>query len=321
MNTRVTIKDIAKTYGCSANCVSRALMDAPDISDATKEKIKRLASEMGYVYNRNAATLRAGKSRTIGILFDSLLNPFYFIMTNYIWERLDREGYSIVTLKNNSFAFGEDIVRQMVSDNVDGLLSFLQPTESAQREIDNNKLPTVVIGRKTHGMCDCVHLDDVEGGRLAAKYFIEHGYKRPMYLGETEMLDCSRERGEGFADEFKKVGIDVKLNYVVTPIANKYVDFFEKVIDSGDLPDCVFCFSDLIAYEIMSVLARHKLDGIEVVGYDNIQKEIFLPGALKSVDYDKKAMAETAVELLLNKINGGPDGRREMLIKGFTFAG
>lgn len=322
MSTRVTIKDIAKTYGCSVNCVSRALMDASDISDSTKAKIKRLAAEMGYVYNRNAATLRAGKSRTVGILFDSLLNPFYFIMTNYIWERLDREGYSIVTLKSNDFAFDENLVRQIVSDNVDGLLSFLQPTEAAQREIDNNSLSTVVIGRKTHGMCDCVYLDDIEGGRIAARYFLSKGYRKPMYLGETEMLDCSRERGQGFSEEFGKAGIATSINYVVTPVANKYVDFFEKTIASGTLPDCVFCFSDSIAYEVMSVITAHALDGIEVVGYDNIQKEIFLPGTLKSVEYDKKLMAETAVEILLNKINGVADGHdRETVISGLTLAG
>ena len=124
MNKRITIKDIAKISGCSANCVSRALMDASDISEKTKDKIRRIADEIGYVYNRNAASLRSGKSRTVGILFDNLLNPFYYIMTNYIWEYLHGEGYTIITFKNDFAVFDEEIVRQILSNNVDGLLSF-----------------------------------------------------------------------------------------------------------------------------------------------------------------------------------------------------
>ncbi|MCH5158108.1 MAG: LacI family DNA-binding transcriptional regulator [Clostridiales bacterium] len=322
MSTRVTIKDIAKAYGCSVNCVSRALMDAPDISESTKEKIKQLAAEMGYVYNRNAATLRVGKSRTVGILFDSLLNPFYFIMTNYIWGRLDREGYSIVTLKNNTLSFGEDVVRQMISNNVDGLLSFLQPTEAACREIENNSLPTVVIGRKTHGMCDCIYLDDVAGGALAAKYFIERGYRKPMYLGETDSLECSLERGTGFKSEFDKIGITPRMVYGVPDRDNKFAAYFKELVDGGEAPDCVFCFSDLVAYEVMSVLDKNNLTDIEVVGYDDIQKEISLPGALKSIAYDKKAMAESAVSLLLEKINGDvKTKRRETVISDFKLDG
>lgn len=304
MNTRITIKDIAKAVGCSANCVSRALMNAPDISESTKQKVRRYADELGYVYNRHAAGLRAGNSRTVGILFDSLLNPFYFVMTNYIWERLDKEGYSIVTLKNNSAEFGETTVRQILSDNVAGLLSFLQPTEQAQREIDNNSLPTVVIGRKTHGKCDCIYLDDVQGGRLAANRFLELGRKKPMYLGEIDTLECSMERGKGFAEEFGKHGINADLHFLGDGSPRKYTEFFEKIIGSGDIPDCVFCFSDMIAYEIISVMERHGIRNTDVIGYDNIQKEIFLPGALTSIDYDKKEMVDRAVTDLLDKING-----------------
>ena len=322
MSARVTIKDIAKAYGCSVNCVSRALMDAPDISESTKEKIKLLAAKMGYVYNRNAAALRVGKSRTVGILFDSLLNPFYFIMTNYIWGRLDREGYSIITLKNNTFSFGEDVVKQMISNNVDGLLSFLQPTEAAQREIAKNSLPTVVIGRNTHGMCDCVYLDDEAGGALAAKYFIERGFSRPLYIGETEMLDCSRARCKGFSDVFGEVGITPRTIFGVGDDEKKFAAYIRDVVEKGEVPDCVFCFSDLVAYEVMSVLNSCNLTDIEVVGFDDIQQEISLPGALKSIAYDKKAMAESAVSLLLDKINGEATKKcRETVISDFRLDG
>ena len=315
MNKRITIKDIAKISGCSANCVSRALMDASDISEKTKDKIRRIADEIGYVYNRNAASLRSGKSRTVGILFDNLLNPFYYIMTNYIWEYLHGEGYKMMTFKNDFAVFDEEIVRQILSNNVDGLLSFLQPSEAANKLLEDMGLPTIVLGRNTHGMCDCVFLDDRMGGRLAARNFIERGFKKPLYMGEVSSLECSVERGKGFGEEFEKAGITADLRYIDKIGLQKFAGCFEELLERNELPDCIFCFNDYAAYEVMSAMDRNNVKNIAVIGYDNIQKEIFMPGTLTSIDYDKRTMADCAVQILLNKINGVADKHtRETLI-------
>lgn len=279
-------------------------MNASDISEATKQRVREVATELGYVRNRHAAGLRVGNSRTVGILFDSLLNPFYHIMTNYIWARLQKEGYSIVTYKSNSREFDVSVLRQILADNVTGLLSFLLPTDDALREICNKRLHTVVVGRKAQGKCDCVYLDDLQGGRLAAKSFLTLGCKKPMYIGETDMLECSKDRGVGFESEFKKVGIQASINCLDAPSPRKFTEFFQKVIDSGDMPDCVFCFCDMIAYEILTVLEKNGIDDVAVIGYDNIKNEIFLPGTLASIDYDKKAMVDCAISDFLDKING-----------------
>lgn len=308
MNKRITIKDIAKISGCSANCVSRALMDAPDISQKTKEKIRRIADETGYVYNRSAASLRAGKSHTVGILFDNLLNPFYYIMINYIWEYLHGEGYTIITFKNDVDVFGKDIVKQILTYNVDGLLSFLAPSEDAAAMLEASEVPAVVVGRNTHGMCDCVFIDDRKGGRLAARNFIERGFKKPLYLGELGSLECSAERGKGFEEEFAKVGIKAETVYLNNYGVNKFGNYFEELVEKNQLPDCIFCFNDYAAYEVMSVMDKRGIKDLAVIGYDNIQKEIFMPGTLTSIDYDKRSMTDCAVNILLNKINGIDDG-------------
>ena len=314
MIKRITIKDIAKLSGCSVNCVSRALMDAPDISLKTKEKIKRIADETGYVYNRSAAALRAGKSHAIGILFDNLLNPFYYIMINYIWAYLHAEGYSIITFKNDIDVFGKDMLKQILTYNVDGLLSFLAPDKEAVKILESSGIPAVVLGRNTSGMCDCVFIDDRKGGRLAARSFIERGFKRPMYIGELSSLECSVERGEGFREEFEKAGIKADLRYLDDFDSAKFGNFFAGLADRNELPDCVFCFNDFAAYEIMAVMDGRGIKDVAVIGYDNIGKEINMPGMLASVDYDKRSMTDTAVNILLNKINGVADGHSPVTV-------
>ena len=282
-------------------------MDAPDISRKTKEKIKQIAAELGYVHNRDAASLRTQKSHTIGILYDSLLNPFYQIMTNYIWERLHTLEYNILTFKSDHAIFGEDIARQIISMNVDGLLSFLQPSPDAQALVDINQLPIVVVGRKTHQLCDCVYLDDREGGRLAAQHLMSRGYTKPLYIGETRQLDCSFDRGEGFREEFAQAGIKAQTVFLEEYGRDKFGAYFRKLYEMGNLPDCVFCFNDQAAYQIMAERDRLGAE-LAVMGFDDIQQEIAMPGTLTTISYNKKQLTDVAVTILYNKINGIADG-------------
>jgi LacI family transcriptional regulator len=276
-------------------------MDAPDISVDTKNKIRRIANDMGYVYNRTAATLRGGKSRTIGILFDSLLNPFYYIMTNYIWGRLQQEDYNIITFKNDNLTFNDGMARQILSYHVDGILSFLEPTKEAVTTINNNKVPLVLLGRDAHRACDNVFLDDAIGGRMAARHFVELGCEKPLYIGESEELECSVKRSQGFVEEWRLHGVKATVQFVESQEEHKYANSFLKSYQK-EKPDCVFCFSDMIAYEVLSAMQQNKITDVKLCGFDNIQNEIYMPCGLTSVSYHKQELANIAVDYLLNSI-------------------
>ena len=71
----ITINDIAQATGFSANTVSRALRDKPDISQETKALIRRAAAEMGYQKNIPASALRARKTDSIGVIIPDIRNP------------------------------------------------------------------------------------------------------------------------------------------------------------------------------------------------------------------------------------------------------
>lgn len=138
---RITLKDVAKACGCSANCVSRALMDAPDISAATKHTVRRTAEEMGYVINSQASALRKGNSNSIAILCDSLLNPFYSVMTHYMQSTLKSRGYNFVTFYSERETCEEKDIRQIVSAGASGLISFLAPDQKASQMLTRQKCP------------------------------------------------------------------------------------------------------------------------------------------------------------------------------------
>ena len=64
-----TIKDIAARAGVSVSTASRALNDNPRISEATREKIKKIAVEIGYHPNYAARNLTRGEANMVGLVF------------------------------------------------------------------------------------------------------------------------------------------------------------------------------------------------------------------------------------------------------------
>ena len=80
----VTLKDIAQQTGYSINTVSRALRDKADIADATRQKIKKVAAEMGHVNNMLAASLRLGYTNTVAVILGDISNPHFAIMMKEI---------------------------------------------------------------------------------------------------------------------------------------------------------------------------------------------------------------------------------------------
>ncbi len=302
---RVTIKDIAKVSGYSANCVSRALMDAPDISEATKEKIRELAHEMGYIPNVGAASLRSGNSNTIGIICDNIANPFYTIMMNYISRVFAEEKYIFITFYASSAYCTEKEIRQAVSSNVDGILSFLAPDESATRLIKKLRLPLVVIGRRTEEH-DCFIIDDVKGGFCATEYLCSRGMRKIYYLGDVPHISCSMDRGRGYRASLESHGLSY-CEFYVTPGGDP-ADMVKRMLDESGVPDGVFCFNDLLAYYLIEELERRGISDVGIVGFDDLHHEMHYCARITSVGYDKSAFGTAAARRLIARIRGEADG-------------
>ena len=98
-----TSRDIAEIAGVSQATVSRALRNSPLVREETRERIQRIARELNYFVNRNAAGLRSQQSNTIALLlFDETegtevqINPFFLSMFGYITRSAAALGYDVL---------------------------------------------------------------------------------------------------------------------------------------------------------------------------------------------------------------------------------
>lgn len=306
---RVLLKDIAKRANLTVNTVSRALKNKSDISVQTRQYVQELALEMGYIPDVVASSLRNGFTKTIGVMFDNISNPYYMIMTEYLNEYLKQAGYDIMIFTSSGLnaQFDNEILNKMVSRRIDGIITFLRPTKEVARFVIKNKIPLVVVGREADDIgIDSVYTDDFNGGYLVAEHLTKKGHHKIGYLGAPKDIMCSKKRAEGLEKYMIEHGI---------PYQNDQILFLEHGDMSLDNPTkqlvdlgltAIFCFNDTMAYEVMNKLHDYNKnvpEDILVIGYDNIEDFLRVPVGLTSVSADKKELAKEAVKILLDRIN------------------
>ena len=293
---RVTLKDIASQIGLSVNAVSRALLDKEDISSETKNKVKRAAYELGYIKNHNASTLRSGVTLTIAVLYNSLVNPYYSVVTSNIHKVLKKDNYQLMIFQSESDLFETDVYLDIVSRRVDGIITFLRPSIETAIQTNNNKTPVVLVGREGEDLgVDSVYTDDKKGARLVAEYMYEKGHRKVGYVGYTKDLKNDYLRSSSFKEYYQSKGIDISDDVMF--INGFGVESYYAHINKSQLT-AVFCFNDMLAHQLMKEY-DHKL---LIIGFDNIDEHIGYEKRFMSVDSDKKLLAELAVSFLKGRI-------------------
>lgn len=309
MKKRVLLKDIAKVADVTINTVSRALNDKDDISESKKAEIKKIALELGYIPDAVASSLRSGVSNTIGIIFDNITNPYFMIMTEIVYQELKKEGYQLMifTDPGEDGKFGIGNFNEIASRRIDGIISFLRPTEEVADLSKKNKIPIVILGREGDDVgIDSVFTDDFLGGKLVGEHLIEGGRKNVGYIGVPSSVMCSYQRAMGLASAYEQTGVFSHEENIV--YLDREETKLEEVIDSfiNSGKDAIFCFNDSLAYKTIRHLNNKGIkvpEDVSVVGYDNIEDFFHFPTNLTTVDTDKIKLANKSIEMLKSRLS------------------
>lgn len=316
---RVTLQDVANATGYTANTVSRALKNKPDISAATCQKIQEAARKMGYVRNEMAGSLRSGQTRTLGVIVGGMSNPYYARMTDDIQDAAAEEGYSLLIFCSRDDPELEyKLMETAVSRQVDGILLF--PCHGSQPTIERLNtvgLPYVLMARYLKkDQDDCVICDEEQGAYLAARHLIEAG-RRPAFLSSSEVVFSSEQRRRGFLRACREAGLSAaQCPIAVGPddgsASKQLMEWRAQGIDG------LFVFCDMEAWNTRLLLKNLGLrvpEDFALVGFDNIQGTWRLPSPLCSVDFNPRAMVKSGMELLISRIRGDRSAPRTIVLE------
>ncbi|WP_448377841.1 LacI family DNA-binding transcriptional regulator [Fervidobacterium sp.] len=310
MKKFVTIRDVAKAAGVSINTVSRALNNKPDINKETKERVLKVARELGYIKDATATSLRYGLTKVIGVILEDSSNPFYSEVLKSIEMAARKRGFNVIFMNTEKdYNLEEDAVKTMLSRRVDGII--ISPTQEKSEDIQlliKSAVPFVILGVHFEDMeVPEVYSNDVKGSYLAVSHLIEKGRKKIVYLSGYLYKSVARMRLEGYRRALYEHMLPFDESYVFEVeegVENSYNKMLD-IIESGLQFDGVFCFNDISAIGAMQALREKGYsipNDVAVVGYDDIAFAHFIQPRLTTVRIDKQKEGEEAFELLYEMI-------------------
>jgi LacI family transcriptional regulator len=312
----IRLKDIAQIAGVSVMTVSKALRDAPDVSAATKARIKALAQQMGYVPDSSAQGLRTKTTKLFGLVIPATTNPVFARIVLAIEERAHELGYDILLAHtHNKPEREESCLRRLLSRRVDGL--FITPVyrfEAGARiyqEIAARKVPTVLLGPPAP-FCKnfvSVETDELAASYNAAKYLLNLGHRRIAYFTGPPTAPWAHDRFEGYRRALRETGLDVddKLVFAAGSTIEDGTKAALQMLNEGVHPTAIQAVSDLVAIGCAETLLAQGLripQDISMVGFGNVLTAEFYRVPLTTVRQPKFRLGIAAVETMMDLIHG-----------------
>jgi DNA-binding LacI/PurR family transcriptional regulator len=316
MNKPATIKDIAQRLNISISTVSRALRNAPDVNNETKQAVMLLSEELNYQPNRLALSLRHKQTHTIGVIVPNL-DYVLSTMVRGIDEVALEAGYTVMVCQSNE-SFGREILntRRLLDSLVDGfIVSVSSETKMFDhfKKIQERGLPMVVFDRVTPDLiAPSVRLDNEEGGFIATEHLLEQGYSRIAILAGPVNLGVSNSRLEGYLRALRKHKVRIDRHLIIYCDFNQDYAYFatQELLAMKKRPDAIFTISDRMAIGAMLAIKEKGLkmpQDIGLVGFNNEPVVSLVTPRISSVDLPSFEMGKVAAKLFIETMHNNAD--------------
>lgn len=312
---KATIHDIARESGVSKSTVSLVLNNSPLVRPATAEKVRAVAEQLGYVYNRSAANLRQGVSNVIGMVVNDLSNSFFVELLIGAERKMLELGY-ITLLAHTAEDQGlqRRVLASMREQKAAGII--ICPTFETPPEVVTLLrqwgMPFVTVMRALAGAdADFVGCDNYSGIQMATQHLIDLGHKSIGFIGRNSTYAVSLERLKGYTDCLEANGITPNPDWMIETSISLAggKDGMGRLLDQEDCPTGVVCYNDLIATGALSELGNRGLragEDIALIGSDGVAASAYCNPPLTTLALEPERLGEVASEMLMARLKN-PD--------------
>ncbi|MFG1427444.1 LacI family DNA-binding transcriptional regulator [Roseixanthobacter glucoisosaccharinicivorans] len=307
---RVTLNDIAAHAGVSRATVSLVLRKSPLVKEDTRQRIDQAMADLGYVYNRRAANLRSGASRTIGLVLCEIITPNYSQFTAGIDDVLDAENYvGFITNTAEDAARQKRVLVRMQEHGVDGIV--LVPAEETRADALEDAhcggLPCVLAQRRVDGFAaDYVGPDYAAGMELVTEHLIGLGHRHIGFIGGVRRIAPLSERLSGFRKALRRHKLKIG-PIVPCPVLDRSSGYAaaRDLFAEENPPTALVCYNDIVAFGVMLALSERGLEpgrDVAVVGCDDVAEAGLHRPALTTFTTDPRVVGREAAKQLLRRI-------------------
>ncbi len=273
-----TMRDVAKVAGVAPITVSRVLNSSGYVSPETRERVEAAATELNYVPNMLAHSLRSKSTRTIALMLADITNPFWTSVARGVEDAASKQGFIVIFCNTDENAAKEEqYLSMLLRRRVDGVL--LVPISSSGETVEQLQaqgVEVVLLDRRVEdALVDVVRGDSFGGAYRLIRHLTDLGHREIAILNGSETISVSTERLNGYLQALQEVGIErdqalifhghftVESGYAMT----------RQLLAQPIRPTALFTANNFIAIGALRALSESKLrmpEEISIVSFDDL---------------------------------------------------
>lgn len=293
----------------------------PGPSAESRERILAAASELGYRPHASARLLRQHRTRLIGTVFN-MRHPFQVRFVERLFIRAAEQGFGLALGPKMVERSTDVVIAELMEERVEALVAFNPDPDSAALAEACNLVPVVWLGEWVQKPDVAnVHVDDVEGLRLAIEHLVGLGHRDIVYVGGLGGR-VGRDRVEAYRAAMTTFGLADRIEVLSSGFSEEDgAAAARQIVARAGRPTAVVCCGDQCAAGVMAVFAQSRVqvpEDISVVGFDDSYLSSLSYHRLTSVRQDVEATVEAALDSVLERIEGDDDGPRRVVATATT---
>ncbi len=313
----IRLKDVAERAGVSLMTVSKVLRDKPDVSEATKTRIRRLVEEMGYVPNALARGLRTHRTRLLALVLPSLEIPGLGHVAAAVQNGAYERGYELLVAQTQEDTGREEAsIRRLLSRGIDGLVIFpvarYAPSVRIYDELRASRIPAVLLGPRS-SFCAAfpnVEMDDAAASCRVTQHLIALGHRRIAFFGGPPAASWAQQRLEGYRRALREAGIpwDDRLVFASAGTIAAGEQTALQMLGESTSTTAVQTVSDLAAVGASNAFFKAGIripEDLSLAGFGNDPVAEYGRVALTTVQQPNESLGAAAVESLARLLAGG----------------
>ncbi|MDQ4503095.1 LacI family DNA-binding transcriptional regulator [Sinomonas sp. ASV322] len=298
-----TIVQLAKLLGVAPSTVSRAFTDPGKLLPETVDRVRRKASEIGYVPNNHARALITGRSSIVGLIVPDIANPFFPPILRQAQRTAEEQGLSLILADSDGDPERELQLVGRMTPQVEGLVLAASRLPEKSLVTIAERLPTVLVNRDVEGIPRVLVSAD-EALDLAVATFVRDGHRSLAYVGGPPESWSNAQRASRVERSAREHGLPMARLEAPGGTYSEGFDVARAVTSAG--ATAVIAFDDVIAHGLISGFQAAGLSvphDVSVLGCDDTLSTTTYP-PLSSISLDLRGAGRLAVETL--RASAGP---------------
>ena len=319
-----SIKDVARHANVSISTVSHVVNRTRFVSDKARQEVEAAIRALDYVPSAVARSLKSNTTKTVGMLIPNCSNPYFAEIVRSVEDHCFDRGYTLILCNTDDEPHRQSVYLQVLAEKrVDGLIIISTGEDrDLHALLQGLTTPTVLLDREvTHVHCDLVETAHAQGGQMATEHLLQRGHRRIACIGGPAELSPSTQRIQGWRNALAQAGLTEEaadLLWHSDFTSQGGFNAMQAILQSPRRPSAVFVCNDLMGIGALS--AAHEAgvrvpQELSIIGFDDIELARFTSPPLSTIVQPKQRIGELAVDMLLERIQGGRTEARQMLLQ------